>query len=109
LESGLLTYTAAPFAELGLCLVIGAAIGTVLAGAFEALPPRSSITSVSISFKFDFQHITTESAPDEVKKSPLGEKLTVFAEPSWPYKLYRMWPCLRSQILTVESADDDRR
>lgn len=89
--------------------MIGAAIGTVFAGAFDFLPPRSSITSVSISFKFDFQHITTESAPDEVKKSPLGEKLTVFALPSWPYKLYNIWPCLRSQILTVESADAERR
>ena len=76
-------------AELGRCLVIAGALvfWKVFAAEFEALPPRSSITSVSISFKFDFQHMTTESAPDEVKKSPLGEKLTVFAEPSWPYKL----------------------
>ena len=53
-------------------------------------PPKSSIISVSTSFKFDFQHIITESFPEVLKKSPLGEKLTVLAGPSWPYRLYRM-------------------
>jgi len=71
--------------------------------------PVSSIISESISFKFDFQHITTESAPDEVKKSPPGEKLTVFADPSCPNKLYKICPFLRSHIFTVESREEDSR
>ena len=47
-------------------------------------PEVSSRASVSISFKFDFQTFTMASAPDEVKKSPPGEKLQVVEEPSWP-------------------------
>jgi len=53
--------------------------------------------------------MTTESAPEDVKKSPLGEKLTVFDGPSCPYRLYKMCPLRKSQIFTVESKDDESR
>ena len=39
------------------------------------IPAVSSRFSVSMSFKLLFQTITTESAPEDVKKSPPGEKL----------------------------------
>lgn len=51
--------------------------------AFEAFEAVSR-DSVSISLRFDFQTITTESAPEDVKKSPPGEKLQDVAAPSCP-------------------------
>ncbi len=47
-------------------------------------PDVSSRISVSSSFKLLFHTFTMASAPDEVKKSPPGEKLQVVDEPSWP-------------------------
>lgn len=92
-----LTCAAAPaaLAELGLYLSDGLDCGrtgllAVGAVGFEEVPPISSITSVSISFKFDFQHITIVSLPEVVKKSPFGEKSTSLAAPSCPYRLYKM-------------------
>jgi len=72
-------------------------------------PDVSSSTSVSSSLRLLFQTLTMASAPDEVKKSPPGEKLHVVEEPSCPYNEYRMWPYLKSQIFTVESEDADSR
>ena len=70
-------------AGLGACV-----FGAVPARGFDAadafIPAVSSRASVSISFKLLFQTMTTASAPEDVKKSPPGEKLQAVAAPSCP-------------------------
>ena len=56
----------------------------VLLAPFLERPEVVSSCSVSISLRLDFQTMTTESAPEVVKKSPPGENAQEVAAPSWP-------------------------
>lgn len=62
-----------------------------------------AIISVGVLVSPALHIITCESLPPVQKKSPPGEKVPLQEGPVWPRSVYRIWPFLRSQILTLPS------
>jgi hypothetical protein len=59
--------------------------------------------------RFDCQTKTLLSAPPDANDSPFYANFTAWAGRSWPYKVYIVYPCLRSNTFSVLSFDPESK